>query len=60
MRQGKWRFPATDDTSFIWPNLPGRIYKEGAGDIFSRALNGNQFYEDCPIPGEAPFSKASQ
>jgi prepilin-type N-terminal cleavage/methylation domain-containing protein len=33
---------------------------QGAGDIFSRATNGNQFNEDCPIPGEAPPSKACQ
>ena len=60
-RQGKWRFPPDNgDTTYNWPNLPGYVYKDGAGDIFSRAQNGNQFNEDCPIPGEAPFSKACQ
>jgi prepilin-type N-terminal cleavage/methylation domain-containing protein/prepilin-type processing-associated H-X9-DG protein len=59
-RQGFARFPLSSDTSFFWPNLPGYIYKEGAGAFASRNANGNQFWEDCPIPGEAPFSKACQ
>jgi prepilin-type N-terminal cleavage/methylation domain-containing protein/prepilin-type processing-associated H-X9-DG protein len=59
-RQGKYRFPPSDDTTFYWPRLEGYVWRDGAGDIFSRATNGNQFNEDCPIPGEAPFSKACQ
>jgi prepilin-type N-terminal cleavage/methylation domain-containing protein/prepilin-type processing-associated H-X9-DG protein len=57
-RQGKYRFPPTDDPTFYWPRLEGYVWRDGAGDIFSRNTNGNQFNEDCPIPGEAPFSKA--
>jgi prepilin-type N-terminal cleavage/methylation domain-containing protein len=34
--------------------------REGSGDIFARNADGDQFWEDCPIPGEAPFSKACQ
>jgi len=60
-REGKWRFPPNAaDKTFFWPKLEGYVYKEGSGDIFARNANGNQFWEDCPIPGEAPFSKACQ
>lgn len=59
-RQGKWRFPPNSDTTFFWPKLDGYVYKEGAGDVAARNTNGNQFWEDCPVPGQAPFSKACQ
>src|SRR5207248_9718329 len=60
-RQGKWRFPPdTTDASFFWPSLPGYVSRPGAGDVAARNTNGDQFWEDCPVPGEAPFSKACQ
>jgi prepilin-type N-terminal cleavage/methylation domain-containing protein/prepilin-type processing-associated H-X9-DG protein len=60
-RQGQFRYPPNpSDKSFSWPKLEGYVYKEGAGAYFDRKSNGNQFWEDCPIPGEAPFSKACQ
>jgi prepilin-type processing-associated H-X9-DG protein len=60
-RQGSFRYPPNAaDKSFSWPKLEGYVYKEGAGAYFARNANGNQFWEDCPIPGEAPVSKACQ
>jgi prepilin-type processing-associated H-X9-DG protein len=60
LNQGQYRYPpATGDKTFYWPNLPGYVYKEGAADYFNRQHNGNQFWEDCPIPGESP-TKACQ
>jgi prepilin-type processing-associated H-X9-DG protein len=60
-RQGKWRFPPdATDISFQWPKLDGYVFRDTAGDIFARNANDVQFYEDCPIPGEAPFSKNCQ
>jgi prepilin-type N-terminal cleavage/methylation domain-containing protein/prepilin-type processing-associated H-X9-DG protein len=60
-RAGKWRFPPNpSDPSFFWPKLDGYVYKEGSGDIFARNADGDQFWEDCPIPGQAPFSKVCQ
>jgi prepilin-type N-terminal cleavage/methylation domain-containing protein/prepilin-type processing-associated H-X9-DG protein len=60
-RPGKDRFPPNpSDTSFFWPKLDGYVYRDGTADFFNRKVNGVQFYEDCPIPGEAPFSKNCQ
>ncbi len=60
LNQGAFRYPTNpSDKSFYWPNLPGYIYKEGAGAYFDRNHNGNQFWQDCPIPGEPP-TKACQ
>jgi prepilin-type N-terminal cleavage/methylation domain-containing protein/prepilin-type processing-associated H-X9-DG protein len=60
-RQGQERWPHNpSDKTFFWPKLEGYVYKEGAGGYFDRKSNGNQFWEDCNIPGEAPFSKACQ
>jgi prepilin-type N-terminal cleavage/methylation domain-containing protein/prepilin-type processing-associated H-X9-DG protein len=49
--------PAPGDLSFFWPVLPGYVYKPGAGSYFATNANGNQFWEYCPIPGEAENSK---
>jgi prepilin-type N-terminal cleavage/methylation domain-containing protein/prepilin-type processing-associated H-X9-DG protein len=53
--QGAFRYPPVPaDKDFDWPVLPGYVYKPGAGAYFDRKSNGNQFWEDCPIPGEQP------
>src|SRR5262249_14603337 len=55
MNQGAFRYPPNPgDKTFMWPKLEGYVYKEGAGAYFDRKSNGNQFWEDCPIPGESP------
>jgi prepilin-type N-terminal cleavage/methylation domain-containing protein/prepilin-type processing-associated H-X9-DG protein len=54
-RSGVDRYPKnTSDTSYLWPQLPGYVYKAGLGGYFDRQHNGNQFWADCPIPGEPP------
>lgn len=54
-RQGAFRTPPEPrDASFGWPMLPGYVRKCGAGAPLARNANGAQFWEDCPIPGEAP------
>jgi prepilin-type processing-associated H-X9-DG protein len=58
--QGKFRFPPTEDESYSWPKLEGYVWREGAGPYFVRNANGNQFWENCPLPGEAPFTTACQ
>jgi prepilin-type N-terminal cleavage/methylation domain-containing protein/prepilin-type processing-associated H-X9-DG protein len=57
-RQGKHRYPRSDDQSFQWPHLDGYVHKPGAGDYFARNANGDQFWQDCPIPGEEPTGNA--
>ena len=52
-RSGVDRYPRdTSDKSFMWPNLPGYVFKPGLGTYFATNANGNQFWEYCPIPGE--------
>jgi prepilin-type processing-associated H-X9-DG protein len=54
-RPGSFRYPAEPrDRSFIWPRLRGYVYKDGAGALLARDANGDQFWQDCPIPGERP------
>jgi prepilin-type processing-associated H-X9-DG protein len=61
MNQGAFRYPPNAaDKTFMWPKLEGYVYKEGAGAYFDRKSNGNQFWEDCPIPGEAPIGNHCQ
>jgi prepilin-type N-terminal cleavage/methylation domain-containing protein/prepilin-type processing-associated H-X9-DG protein len=57
-RQGSFRYPPdTSDKSFYWPHLEGYVHREGAGAYFDRKSNGDQFWEDCPLPGETAISK---
>lgn len=54
-RQGAFRYPPQPgDKSFFWPKLEGYVFRPGAGAYFDRNSNGNQFWEDCNLPGEPP------
>ena len=53
-RQGAFRYPPDGDKSFAWPEMPGYVFRKGAGAYFDRNSNGAQFWQDCNIPGEPP------
>jgi prepilin-type N-terminal cleavage/methylation domain-containing protein/prepilin-type processing-associated H-X9-DG protein len=57
-RGGADRYPkAPGDNTYMWPNLPGYVFKPGLGSYFATNANGNQFWEYCPIPGEPQNSR---
>jgi prepilin-type processing-associated H-X9-DG protein len=43
--------------SVRWPHLAGYVFQPGRGAGFALRANGDQFWEFCPIPGEAPNEK---
>jgi prepilin-type processing-associated H-X9-DG protein len=54
-RQGPFRQPPVpSDRSYHWPRLDGYVFRPGAGGHFDPNVNGAQFWEHCPIPGEEP------
>lgn len=58
-RPGQWRWPPDPaDRTYRWPHLEGYVFRPGARDRFDHDTNGDQFWQDCPLPGEAPSSAA--
>jgi prepilin-type N-terminal cleavage/methylation domain-containing protein/prepilin-type processing-associated H-X9-DG protein len=62
-RQGKYEWGGNPaDTTYHWPHLDGYVFRPDAGPAYdapSYKFNGDQFWEFCPIPGEAPNSKCN-